>query len=70
MQINGTNSLDFLSINPNSQDSIERIKEAASKIDASELTRGYHMQFMQQSFELSNGNFNMQISGISLKCRF
>ena len=29
MQINGTNSLDFLSINPNSKDSIERIKEAA-----------------------------------------
>lgn len=70
MQINGTNSLDFLSINPNSQDSIERIKEVASKIDASKLTRGYHMQFMQQSFELSNGNFNMQVGFMSLSFGF
>lgn len=70
MQINGTNSLDFLSINPSSQDNIERIKEAASKIDASELTRGYHMQFMQQSFELSNGNFNMQIGFVGLSFEF
>ena len=62
MQINGTSSLDFLNISPNSQENIDKIKEAASKIDASELSRSYQMQFMQQSFESVSGNFNSQIS--------
>lgn len=70
MQINSTNSLDFLSINPNSQENTQKIKEAASKIDASELTQGYYMQFMQQSFEYSNGNFNMQIGFMNLSFGF
>ena len=61
MQINGTSSLDFLNISPNSQENIDKIKEAASKIDASELSRSYQMQFMQQSFESVSGNFNSQI---------
>lgn len=61
MQINGTSSLDFLNISPNSQENIDKIKEAASKIDASELSRSYQMQFMQQSFESASGNFNSQI---------
>lgn len=61
MQINSTSSLDFLNISPNSQENIDKIKEAASKIDASELSRSYQMQFMQQSFESVSGNFNSQI---------
>ncbi|MDY5518775.1 hypothetical protein [Campylobacter lanienae] len=59
MQVNGTNSLDFLNINPNSKSNIDKIKESASNINAKELTSGYYMQFMQQSFDYSNGNFNM-----------
>ena len=66
MQVNGTNSLDFLNINPNSKSNIDKIKESASNINAKELTSGYYMQFMQQSFDYSNGNFNMQISLTSL----
>ena len=66
MQVNSTNSLDFLNINPNSKSNIDKIKESASNINAKELTSGYYMQFMQQSFDYSNGNFNMQISLTSL----
>ena len=66
MQVNGTNSLDFLNINPNSKSNIDKIKESASNINSKELTSGYYMQFMQQSFDYSNGNFNMQIGLTSL----
>lgn len=66
MQVNNTNSLDFLSINPNSQTNIDKIKESASKVNANELTKGYYMQFMQQTLDYSNGNFNMQIGLTSL----
>lgn len=66
MQVNSTNSLDFLNINPNSKSNIDKIKESASNINAKELTSGYYMQFMQQSFDYSNGNFNMQIGLTSL----
>ncbi|WP_096023942.1 MULTISPECIES: hypothetical protein [Campylobacter] len=66
MQVNSTNSLDFLNINPNSKSNIDKIKESTSNINAKELTSGYYMQFMQQSFDYSNGNFNMQIGLTSL----
>ena len=66
MQVNGTNSLDFLNINPNSKSNIDKIKESTSNINSKELTSGYYMQFMQQSFDYSNGNFNMQIGLTSL----
>ena len=62
MQINGTNSLDFLSINPNSQDNIERIKNDLAQVVEEQ-------QILNEKEKSLKDEFAKMAEGLNLKSK-
>lgn len=67
MQVNSSSSspFSFLSIKPDSQENIAKIKEGASKLDAKSISQGYFMDFQINTTDATSKNVTVQMGLMS-----